>query len=238
MTNGSYLFKCNLILIIKLHGCYYVLSLLFVKHDLKIRHKSMIVSCELHSKYIFTYRALCLTLDKEYVMRMFYILLAMMLVSISSFATETTAVKISRAESAAHPAITREATIMDVDGTMLRKGSNGWVCMPGLWAGDEHPHCNDAVFSSLMAAIGKKADFKTDRIGISYMLQGDALVSNTNPYATDVNNGDVWVQEGPHMMLVLPKDQLVGLSDDPFNGGPYVMWKDTPYAHIMVPVKP
>ena len=171
-------------------------------------------------------------------MRTIYILLALMLVTLSSYATESTAVKITRAESAAHPAITREATIMDVDGTVLRKGSNGWVCMPGIMPGDDHPMCNDEVWGKLMAAVGVKADFKTDQIGISYMLQGDALVSNSSPFATDVNNGDVWVQEGPHMMLVVPKAQLVGLSDDPFNGGPYVMWKDTPYAHIMVPVKP
>jgi hypothetical protein len=69
------------------------------------------------------------------------------------------------------------------------------------------------------------------------MLQGDMLVSNSNPAATDPNNGDVWVQEGPHLMIVVPKAQLQGISDDPYNGGPYVMWRDTPYAHIMVPVR-
>ena len=68
------------------------------------------------------------------------------------------------------------------------------------------------------------------------MMQGDAMVSNSSPYATDKNNGDVWIQEGPHLMIIVPKEMLKGLSDDPFNGGPYVMWKDTPYAHIMVPV--
>ncbi|MEE8588952.1 MAG: hypothetical protein V3S80_06385 [Sulfurimonadaceae bacterium] len=169
-------------------------------------------------------------------MRTLYILLALMLVSLNSYANESAAEKIARAESAAHPAITRQATIMDVDGKMLRKGSNGWVCMPGIMPGDNHPMCNDAVWGKLMNAIGTKSDFKTDRIGISYMLQGDALVSNANPLATDINNGDVWVQEGPHIMIVVPKEMLKGLSDDPFNGGPYVMWKDTPYAHIMLPI--
>ncbi len=169
-------------------------------------------------------------------MRTLYILLVLMLVSLNSYGDESAAEKIARAESAAHPAITRQATIMDVDGKMLRKGSNGWVCMPGIMPGDNHPMCNDAVWGKLMNAIGTKSDFKTDRIGISYMLQGDALVSNANPLATDINNGDVWVQEGPHIMIVVPKEMLKGLSDDPFNGGPYVMWKDTPYAHIMLPI--
>jgi hypothetical protein len=126
---------------------------------------------------------------------------------------------------------------MVVDGKVLKEGSNGWVCMPGIGPGDDHPMCNDQVWVELMKAAGFGSDFHTDRIGISYMLQGDALVSNSNPAAKDPNNGDVWVQEGPHLMVVVPREMLKGLSDDPYNGGPYVMWKDTPYAHIMVPVR-
>jgi hypothetical protein len=169
-------------------------------------------------------------------MRLFIVLLVLTLVSINSFAAETVADKITRAQSAAHPAISKNATIMDVDGKMLQKGSNGWVCMPGIMPGDTNPMCNDAVWGKMMTAVGSKSDFKTDRIGISYMMQGDAMVSNSSPYATDKKNGDVWVQEGPHLMIVVPKEMLKGLSDDPFNGGPYVMWKDTQYAHIMVPI--
>ncbi|MEA3418885.1 MAG: hypothetical protein U9Q90_05745 [Campylobacterota bacterium] len=161
----------------------------------------------------------------------------MLLVSMNSFGGESAADKIARAQSAAHPAISKDATIMDVDGKLLKKGTNSWVCMPGIMPGDKNPMCNDAVWGKMMKAVATKSDFKTDRIGISYMLQGDAMVSNSNPYATDRNNGDVWVKEGPHLMIIVPKEMLKGLTDDPFNGGPYVMWKDTPYAHIMVPVK-
>ena len=32
--------------------------------------------------------------------------------------------------------------------------------------------------------------------------------------------------------------RLRGLSTDENNGGPYVMWANTPYAHVMVPVGP
>lgn len=145
--------------------------------------------------------------------------------------------KIARAQSAAHPAISKDASVMDVDGTMLKKGTNGWVCMPGVRPGDKHPMCNDQVWVKLMQAAGAGADFKAERIGVSYMLQGDMNVSNSNPAATDPNNGDVWVQEGPHIMVVAPPGTLEGLSDDPYNGGPYVMWKDTPYAHIMIPIQ-
>jgi len=170
-------------------------------------------------------------------MKMFYILAAILLVSMNSFGSESTEDKITRAQSAAHSGISKNATIMDMDGTILKKGTNGWTCLPGTLPGDKKPMCNDDVWAKMIKAVKTKTDFKADRIGISYMLQGDAMVSNSSPYATDQKNGDVWVQEDPHLMIIVPKEMLKGLSDDPFNGGPYVMWKDTPYAHIMIPIK-
>ncbi len=163
--------------------------------------------------------------------------LALLAASLNTHGGETNADKVSRAQSAAHPGISRAATVMDVDGTVLKKGSNGWSCMPGIGPGDNHPMCNDAVWAKLMQAAAAGADFQTDRIGVSYMLQGDAHVSNSNPAATDPKNGDVWVQEGPHLMVVAPREMLKGIPTDPYNGGPYVMWRDTPYAHIMVPIR-
>jgi hypothetical protein len=38
------------------------------------------------------------------------------------------------------------------------------------------------------------------------------------------------------MIAVPDLKSLDGLSTDPKNGGPWVMWKGTPYAHIMAPV--
>ncbi|XAW88091.1 hypothetical protein ABDK09_01335 [Vibrio sp. CDRSL-10 TSBA] len=145
--------------------------------------------------------------------------------------------KIQRAESAAHSDLSSMATIVDTDGSVLREG-NHWHCMPGIpvMEGDTHPMCNDPVWSALLKAAAKGEPFETDKIGFSYMMQGDAMVSNESPAATDPNDGGVWVKEGPHVMIVGPKAILEGISDDPYNGGPYVMWKDTPYAHIMVPL--
>ncbi len=168
---------------------------------------------------------------------LFVILTVLLLASTYLHSSESSADKIARAKSAAHSGISKDATVMDVDGAILSKGSNGWVCRPGTGPGDDHPMCNDAVWEKLMQAAASSADFKADGVGISYMLQGDAHVSNSNPAATDPNNGDVWVQEGAHLMIVAPKEMLKGISDDPYNGGPYVMWKDTPYAHIMVPIR-
>jgi hypothetical protein len=37
------------------------------------------------------------------------------------------------------------------------------------------------------------------------------------------------------MILVPDLKALTGISTDPGNGGPYVMYAGTPYAHIMAP---
>ena len=84
--------------------------------------------------------------------------------------------KITLAMKAAPLSISRHATIMDIDGTILRKGTNGWICMPSSGPGSTHPMCNDAVWMRALDAFSKKAGFHTDRIGISYMLAGDDLV--------------------------------------------------------------
>lgn len=165
-------------------------------------------------------------------------MLLFMLASMASHAEDADKAElIERAMSAAPPSISNEATIMALDGTILREGSNRWTCLPGVVPGDDHPMCNDAVWMKAMDAVGKKSDFSTNRIGISYMLEGDMRVNNADPYDTEENEDEVWVQEGPHLMIIVPdKSMLEGVSTDPHSGEPYVMWKDTPYAHIMVPV--
>jgi hypothetical protein len=60
--------------------------------------------------------------------------------------------------------------------------------------------CNDSFWSKLLKAASTAVVFETDRIATSYMLQTDALVSNINSGATDPNNGEQWIQEGPHIM--------------------------------------
>jgi hypothetical protein len=166
------------------------------------------------------------------------ITLALGLLASSAFAGDTAAEKISRAMSAAPDSVSANATIMDSDGTILREGSNGWTCLPDTMPGDNAPMCNDALWMKMMQAVGSKADFQADGVGISYMLQGDvgAGVSNSTPYHPDGKNAPDYVETGPHLMIIVPKAMLEGVTNDPSEGGPYVMWGDTPYAHIMVPV--
>jgi hypothetical protein len=35
-------------------------------------------------------------------------------------------------------------------------------------------------------------------------------------------------------MIIAPSPLLEAFPTDPDNGGPYVMWEGTPYAHLMV----
>ncbi len=144
---------------------------------------------------------------------------------------------IANAESAGPPAVTSKATIKAADGTILRKGSNDYTCYPQQEA--MGPMCNEAVWDALIQAMMNKESFKADRISVSYMLAGEGTalgVSNSDPYATEPSKSDDWVKEGPHLMIVVPDGAMLeGLSTDP-SDPVYVMWKDTPYAHIMVKI--
>lgn len=150
-----------------------------------------------------------------------------------------TAAMIASAESAGPTVVASEATIKAPDGTVLRDGTNGYTCYPQQEA--IGPMCNDATWDALIAALMNKKDFSPDKFSVSYMLAGEGTaigVSNSDPYATDPGASDDWVKEGPHLMIIVPdKAMLDGLSTDPTDPV-YVMWKDTPYAHIMVKIAP
>ena len=150
-------------------------------------------------------------------------------------------VKIARAMSAAPSDVSGTAKIVDVDGTVLREGANGWTCIPGipLIPGDEHPMCNDATWMKWLDAAKTGSKFSTDVVGVSYMLQGDAMVHNMDPAASTPDQGAMWVQEGPHLMMLFPSPAMIAsLPRDPHAGGPYVMWDNTPMVHVMMPIEP
>ena len=144
---------------------------------------------------------------------------------------------IASAESAGPPSVTAEATIKAPDGTVLREGTNGYTCYPQQEI--IGPMCNEQTWDNLIASMMAKEDFQPDAFSVSYMLAGEGTaigVSNSDPYATDPEAVDDWVKEGPHLMITVPDPALLeGLSRDP-NDPVYVMWGDTPYAHIMVKV--
>ena len=162
----------------------------------------------------------------------------------------TDAQKIANATSAAPAAIAKNATIMDWPDKeggqprQLRAGTNGWVCFPNSptefgGASIEDPMCLDKAWQVWADAWEKKVPPKIDGAGIAYMLRGDKGASNTDPFATGPTATNDWVVSPPHIMVLYSDPKLLdAYPTDPKTGGPWVMWKGTPYAHLMVPVAP
>jgi hypothetical protein len=146
---------------------------------------------------------------------------------------------IASALSAGPASLTKNATIQQWDGTVLREGTNGWTCLPDMPNnGGVDPYCVDASWMNFIDALmnGRAPDY--DKIGIGYMLAGDAPISNIKPDGKK-EDGD-WVEGlGAHLMIIVPdRASFDNVSTDPQNGGPWIMWPDTPYAHLMVPIDP
>jgi hypothetical protein len=161
------------------------------------------------------------------------------LLAANSAAAQSDQAKVDEALSAAPPQLRDEVTVRALDGTLLREGKNSYTCMPApeAFAG---PMCLDQAWMGWFEAYQKQEDFTPERIGIAYMLAGDSPgggASNIDPYAEDPTPENDWVVEGPHVMIIVPDDAILeGLPVTPDTDGPYVMYPDTPYAHIMLPV--
>jgi hypothetical protein len=157
----------------------------------------------------------------------------------------TDAQLVANAASAAPAAIGRNATVVATDsaGRMrpLRRGTNGWTCMPD----NPNTPANDPMCFDRNGMIWADAWMHhkvppADKPGLSYMLAGAADASNTDPYATKPARGASWVRTGPHIMIL---DRNAAASSgypggpNPDTSKPYVMFGGTPYAHIMLPVR-
>jgi hypothetical protein len=154
-------------------------------------------------------------------------------------AQTTNAEKIASAVSSAPASVAHYATVVDWDQTMLREGTNGWTCLPDMpdTSGND-PMCLDAPWMDWADAWMNKKQPSYSQMGFGYMLTGDSPASNTDPYASGPTPDNEWMPEGvPHLMILVPNTEaLKGLPTDPKQGGPWVMWRDTPYVHIMVPM--
>jgi hypothetical protein len=137
-------------------------------------------------------------------------------------------------------AVLKDATILNTgaDGQMkpIKKGTGGFTCMntPG------GAMCADEAGMAWGEAWQTKAP-PPQKLGFIYMLRGDNGTSNTDPYATKETAYNNWIQTGPHVMIVgaEAKSMLAAYPRDakPDPSKPYVMWRGTPYEHLMLPVK-
>ena len=143
--------------------------------------------------------------------------------------------KIANALSAGPASITEHAAVVDwpanskdgmSQGRVLRHGTNGWTCMPDIPGRPQHdPMCADETMMKwLMATLaGEKPNI--DRVGLSYMLMGEARQGQDAIPAKDPRLVKRWFYVGPHVMVVLPDSAasaLRGINQDLSNNQPYV----------------
>ena len=163
--------------------------------------------------------------------------------------------KIWAYSTAAPSFIASDCKVIDMDGSVLREGSNGWTAMPGNPRGmsnpeigwkDPHeamPMVTDAQGMKWAMAYMAGTKPELDHDGWMYMLHGDMGEDNSVGMRMSVNNDgkiDIktketaaegqWIVSGPHIML-MPKDpsSLSGLTTDFNSGGPYIMFEGTGY---------
>jgi len=153
-----------------------------------------------------------------------------------------TQAKIADAMRAAPSSLADKATILDnaMDDAgkfiVLREGSNGWYCLPdALGTPGPDPWCFDQTWLDWAYAFTAGEEPNTTVVGLAYMLQGGSDASNTDPFATEPEAGNEWMNSPAHVMLLLPGDLAEsGFSPDYQSGGPWIMWAGTPYEHLMM----
>ena len=155
----------------------------------------------------------------------------------------TDAGMMASALAAAPDAVSKDATVLAFNEKMepreLRKGTNGWTCIPdnpGTPGAD--PMCVDRNGFEWVKAWMAHKDPPKDKMGFGYMLMGGSDASNHDPFATNPTPGQAWVDTGPHVMVLNIGTKFDGYPTSHDNTkAPYVMFSGTPYAHLMIPVK-
>ena len=149
--------------------------------------------------------------------------------------------KIASAMSAAPPAISQHAAIVDMSGNgmrTLREGTNGFSCMAdALETPGPDPMCVDANAMAWLHALMAKTVPAKDQVGFIYMLQGGTDASNTDPFAKGPTANNNWIKTGPHVMITGASKLMSGYprGPNPDTSAPFVMWPGTPYEHLMIP---
>jgi hypothetical protein len=151
-------------------------------------------------------------------------------------ASETEA-KIESAMSAAPTNIAKDATILDwafdEEGQflVLREGTNRWNCLPA----NPKPMCLDEVFMEWLYAVMTGEELNVSSVGFAYMLQGGEALSNSDPWATEPAD-DHWMSDAPYMMVIMPTGVDLEAYSADFENPIFIMYPDTPYQHLMVPI--
>jgi hypothetical protein len=163
--------------------------------------------------------------------------------SMSMSPSATSSDPIASARSAAPAAVSKDASVvtMDAKGMLktVRKGTNGWTCMPdNPESPGPDPMCVDQGGWAWIQAWAAHKTPPAGTMGFGYMLMGAADADNDDPYAMKPPAGKSWVKTGPHVMIFNVGSSFAGYPKTADNTkAPYVMFPDTPYAHLMIPVQ-
>jgi len=141
------------------------------------------------------------------------------------------------------------ASVIGSDGAVLREGTNGWICQSANprpvpetgWESAHHamPVCHDGEGMKWMMGYMAGEAPEMERDSYMWMLHGDMGEDNTRAGVLEKDDAapDQWIESGPHLML-MPKDPA-SLANYPTSfktGAPYVMFANTRYAHLMIPL--
>jgi hypothetical protein len=145
--------------------------------------------------------------------------------------------KIRRAMLAGPSIVTSDATVAEMDRqgnmTVLRPGTNDWVCIPGDQNVIGQPDMaldpmGMVWFKDILARKPKPTNTSP---GLIYMLNGATQRSFTDPFDTT----SPAIPIGPHWMILWPFDaKAAGLSTAMRDAGTMVMFAGTPYAHLHI----
>ena len=138
--------------------------------------------------------------------------------------------RITKALSAGPEALVAHATVQEWGGAVLRAGNNGYTCFPDMGA-DGRQMCLDEKWVQFLEALVEGATPPAvTTMAVGYWLQGEYPLSNEGPEA----EGGMIFDGSPHVALLVPEEMRAALPTTPSSGAPWVMWADTPYAHVMV----
>ena len=145
--------------------------------------------------------------------------------------------KIKNALSAGPPWITDKAAVVEMSTVVsggnhkvaeriIRPGTNGWTCVPDDPGRPQHdPMCGDETTMKWLTAVMEGRKPNINRVGLSYMLLGEARQGQNVPPAKDPSTVRDWYYIGPHVMVVLPDNDmeaLKGITEDLSQDGQYV----------------
>jgi len=170
-----------------------------------------------------------------------FVLAVLLLQALLATAGETKEDKIKRALSAAPPEIAKDAKVADFDdqGKMivLREGNNGFTCFPGTpgVVGDVAMCADGPSMQWLNDIMSHKPKPTNTEPGVVYMLAGGTDWSATDPFA----KSGTPIKEPPHWMIMWPFDpKTTGLPTTAKQTGTWIMFANTPWAHLMINQRP